>query len=61
MLILVSGCFFLLRKILRVFLWWFHSCFFIARANGVKVCFFEKDASQKAMQKEVEEEPLTSI
>lgn len=36
-------------------------CFFIARANGAKVCLFEKDASQKAMQKEVEEEPLTPI
>lgn len=35
--------------------------FFIARANGAKVYFFEKDASQKAMQKEVEEEHLTSI
>lgn len=35
--------------------------FLIARAHGAKVCFFEKDASQKAKQKEVEEEHLTSI
>lgn len=51
---------FLTRKILPVFLWWLHS-FFTTRVYGAKVCFFEKDASQKAKWKEVEEKHLTSI
>lgn len=60
MLILVSGWFVPLKEYIACFMV-VSLVFFIARANGAKVYFFEKDAPQKAMQKEVEEEHLTSI
>ena len=44
---------FLTKETLPAFVWWFDS-FFTTRVHGAKACFFEKDASQKAKQREVE-------